>query len=458
MNFKAIISRQREYFQSGATRGLEFRRAQLLKLADLLESNERALLAALYADLRKSPHEAYAAEIGFVLGEVHRALRHVSGWMKPERRRSPMLAWPASSHIHSEPYGLALIIGSWNYPLQLLLSPLVGAIAAGNCAILKPSEFAPRTAEVLDQMIRANYPEDYLTVIQGERETSEALLRERFDSIFFTGGTETGRVVMAAAARHLTPVTLELGGKCPCVVCHDAPVETTARRIVWGKFMNAGQTCIAPDHVWVDRRIAAELLGAMKKVLVEFYGEFPQQCADYGRIVNRRHLDRLEGYLTQGKVVWGGECVPADLYMAPTILRDVPWASPVMTEEIFGPVLPMMEFSDIGDVLENLRQRPKPLALYLFTNDRALQERVLADTQSGGVCFNDTILQILGHDLPFGGVGESGMGNYHGRASFDCFSHRRVVMRRRFAWDSKFRYPPPKVSLPVFKRLLRFLG
>ena len=458
MNFKAIISRQREYFRSGATRGLDFRRAQLLKLADLLESNEGELLAALYADLRKSPHEAYAAEIGFVLGEIRCAVRHLSGWMKPEGRRSPLLAWPANSHIHSEPYGLALIIGSWNYPLQLLLSPLVGAIAAGNCAILKPSEFAPSTAKVLEQLIRANYPEDYLTVIQGERETSAALLRERFDSIFFTGGTETGRVVMAAAARHLTPVTLELGGKCPCIVSHDAPVETTARRIVWGKFMNAGQTCIAPDHVWVDRRIAVELLGSMKKALVEFYGEFPQQCPDYGRIVNRRHLDRLEGYLKEGNIVCGGESVAADLYMAPTILTDVPWASPVMTEEIFGPVLPMIEFGDIGEVLENLHDRPKPLALYLFTNDRILQERVLAETQSGGVCINDTILQILGHDLPFGGVGESGMGNYHGRASFDGFSHRRVVMRRRFAWDSKFRYPPPGVPLSVFKRLLRFLG
>ena len=232
MNFKATLSRQRAFFLSGATRAPEFRRAQLLKLAGLLESRETQLLAALHADLRKSPHEAYASEIGFVLGEIRHALRHLGSWMKPERRPSPMLGWPARSHIHPEPYGMALIIGPWNYPLQLLLSPLVGAIAAGNCAILKPSEFAPHTAEVVDQMIRAAYPENYLTVIRGERETSEALLRERFDSIFFTGGTETGRAVMAAAARHLTPVTLELGGKCPCIVCPDAPVETTARRII----------------------------------------------------------------------------------------------------------------------------------------------------------------------------------------------------------------------------------
>jgi len=457
MDFKAIISRQRAFFQSGATRAPEFRREQLLKLADLLESREASLLAALHADLGKSPYDASISEIGVVLGEIRHALRHLSSWMKPERRRSPMLAWPARSHIQPEPYGLALIIGAWNYPLQLILSPLVGVIAAGNCAILKPSEFAPHTAEVLDQMIRDAYPEDYLTIIRGERETSEVLLREKFDTIFFTGGTETGRAVMAAAARHLTPVTLELGGKCPCIVCHDAPVETTARRIIWGKFMNAGQTCVAPDHVWVDQRIAPALLDAMRKTLAEFHGEFPQQSPDYGRIVNRRHFERLAQYLKQGNIVCGGECDPADLYMAPTVLTDVSLDSPVMTDEIFGPILPVMEFSDIDTVLTKLRDRPKPLALYLFTRERALQERVLATTQSGGVCINDTILQILGHDLPFGGVGESGMGSYHGRASFDCFSHRRVVMRRSFALDSRFRYPPPGVSLPVLKRLLRFL-
>jgi acyl-CoA reductase-like NAD-dependent aldehyde dehydrogenase len=414
-------------------------------------------LAALHADLRKSPHDAYLSEIGFVLGEIRHAMRHLSSWMKPERRRSPMLAWPARSHIRPEPFGVALIIGPWNYPLQLLLSPLVGSIAAGNCAILKPSEFAPHTAEVLAQMIRSAYPDEYLTVIRGDKETSEALLREKFDTLFFTGGTEVGRVVMAAAARHLTPVTLELGGKCPCIVCHDAPLEITARRIIWGKFMNAGQICVAPDHVWVDHRIAPALLDAMRKTLMDFYGESPQQCPDYGRIINRRHLERLAEYLKQGRVICGGECDPDDLYMAPTFLTEVSLDSPVMTEEIFGPVLPVIEFSDIDGVLAKLRERPKPLAVYLFTGDRGLQERVIDGTQSGGVCINDTILQILGNDLPFGGVGESGMGNYHGRASFDCFSHRRSVLRRSLGFDPEFRYPPPEIPLKWLKRLLRFL-
>lgn len=458
MNFSAIIARQRAFFQSGATRSPEFRRAQLHKLADLLESHEEDLLAALHADLRKSPHDAYVSEIGFVGGEIRHALRHLSSWMKPERRRSPWLSWPARSHIHQEPYGVALIIGPWNYPVQLLLSPLVGAIAAGNCAILKPSEFAPHTAAVLDEMIRSTFPEDYLTLIRGERETSEALLREKFDSIFFTGGTETGRAVMAAAARHLTPVTLELGGKCPCIVCHDAPVEITARRIVWGKFMNAGQTCVAPDHVWVDSRIAPELIEAMKGALRGFYGEFPQHSPDYGRIINSRHFERLKDYLQDGNIICGGESDAADRYIAPTILSDVPQDSPVMTEEIFGPILPAIEFSDIDEVLAKLRDSPLPLALYLFTRDAALQERVISETQSGGVCINDTILQILGNDLPFGGIGESGMGNYHGRASFDCFSHQRTVLRRSLAIDPEFRYPPPDLPLKGLKRLLRFFG
>ena len=456
MDFSDIIARQRGFFHSGSTRSLEFRREQLNKLADLLVTHEAELFAALHADLRKSPQDAYLSEIGFVLGEIRHALRHLASWMKPERRRSPMLAWPSRSHVRPEPFGVALIIGPWNYPLQLLLSPLVGSIAAGNCAILKPSEFAPHTAEVLDQMIRSAYPEEYLTVIRGDKETSEGLLREKFDTLFFTGGTEVGRAVMAAAARHLTPVTLELGGKCPCIVCHDAPVETTARRIIWGKFMNAGQTCVAPDHVWVDRRIAPALMDAMRKTLADFYGDSPQQCPDYGRIINLRHLERLRGYLKQGRVICGGESDPGDLYMAPTVLTEVPIDSPVMSDEIFGPVLPVLEFSDVDVVLASLRERPKPLAVYLFTGDRQLQERVIDGTQSGGVCVNDTILQILGNDLPFGGIGESGMGDYHGRASFDCFSHRRPVLRRSLRIDPEFRYPPLEIPLKWLKRLLRF--
>jgi acyl-CoA reductase-like NAD-dependent aldehyde dehydrogenase len=458
MDFASIIARQRAFFQSGATRSTDFRLAQLRNLQSMLESHETELLAALHADLGKSAHEAYTSEIAFLLGEIRHAIRHLPAWVKPARRKSPMMAWPANSSVRREPFGVALIIGPWNYPLQLLLSPLVGAIAAGNCAILKPSEIAPHTAGLVDRLIRSTFPEEFIISIQGGRETAEALLRERFDTIFFTGSTRTGRAVMAAAAHHLTPVTLELGGKCPCIVAADAPVDITARRIVWGKFMNAGQTCVAPDHVWVDQRIAPALIEALRRTVTEFYGASPKESPDYSRIINTAHLERLTDYLKDGHVAFGGESDPDSLYLAPTLLTQPRAGSPVMTDEIFGPILPVVEFADIGEVLQSLRGKPKPLAVYLFARDRSLQERVLAGTESGGVCINDTILQILGADLPFGGVGDSGMGTYHGRAGFDCFSHQRTVMSRSLATDPKFRYPPPRTPLESLKRILRFIG
>ncbi|MEI8037661.1 MAG: aldehyde dehydrogenase [Verrucomicrobiota bacterium] len=458
MDFAPLIASQRAYFHSGATRSLEFRRAQLGALRDALVAHEPALLGALQADLRKSPHDAYASELGLVLGEIRYALRHLAGWMRPARRRAPLLAWPARGWIQPEPRGVALIIGPWNYPLQLLLMPLVGAIAAGNCAVLKPSEFAPHTASLLAQILGTAFPPHYIALVQGEQATAEALLVEKFDHVFFTGSSRTGRAVMRAAARHLTPVTLELGGKSPCIVAADAPLDVTARRIVWGKFLNAGQTCVAPDFVLVDRRVAGALLTAMQTALRDFHGADPQQSPDCGRIVNRRHFERLTRYLGDGRIACGGRQDAADLYLEPTILTDVAWDAPVMRDEIFGPILPVLEFSGLDEVLARLSERPVPLALYLFTRDRATQRRVLAGTRSGGVCLNDTVTHILGKDLPFGGCGESGMGAYHGRASFECFSHRRSVLRRSFSLDPSVRYPPTRVTLPALKRILRWLG
>ena len=457
MNVTAAVERQRTFFQSGATRSLEFRRDQLRKLHDALVTRESALIAALHSDLRKSPTEAYATEIGLLLSEIRHAVRHLPVWMKPRRRRAPLVAWPARGFVRPEPYGVALIVGPWNYPLQLLLAPLVGAMAAGNCAVLKPSEFAPHTAAAIGELIGAAFSPEYLTLVPGEREVAEALLREKFDVIFFTGSTQVGRSVMTAAARHLTPVTLELGGKCPCLVCADAPMETTARRIVWGKFMNAGQTCVAPDFVVVDRHVRDRFMEAMKQALHEFYGDDPRKSSDYGRIINRKHFDRLTSYLTSGHVVHGGQQDAGDLYVAPTILTDVPTDAPVMQEEIFGPILPVAEFDQIEEALGLLRDRPTPLALYLFSKDQRTQERVLAVTRSGGVCINDTVTHMVGKDLPFGGLGDSGLGAYHGKASFDCFTHRRSVLRRSFAFDPKLRYPPPRVPLGTLKRALRFL-
>ncbi|MCS7337913.1 MAG: aldehyde dehydrogenase family protein [Verrucomicrobiae bacterium] len=457
MSFASLVQRQRAFFQSGATRPLEFRAAQLRRLHDALVENESGLLDAVRADLRKPPHEAYLSEIAFVLSEIRFAQRHLRRWSKPQRRRVPWMALPGQGFVLPEPYGVALIIGPWNYPLQLVLAPLVGAIAAGNCAVLKPSEFAPHTAAAIAKLVRENFAEDYIAVVEGDRGVAEALLRERFDKIFFTGSANVGRAVMAAAAEHLTPVTLELGGKCPCIVCADAPLGVTARRIVWGKFMNAGQTCVAPDFVLVERRISGGLLSALKQALREFYGDDPRRSPDYGRIVNRRHFDRLVGYLGQGRIVHGGQHDSGELYIAPTILTDVPPDAPVMHEEIFGPILPVREFDTLDDAIAMLRAGPTPLALYLFTNDRATQARVLAETRSGGVCINDTVLHILGKQLPFGGLGDSGMGTYHGKATFDAFTHYRSVLRRAFWFDVRLRYPPVRISLANLKLAARFL-
>ncbi len=458
MDFGPLIARQRSFFQTGTAASEGFRRGRLEALRDALIRREADFLAALHADLRKSPQEAYAAEIGHVLGEIRHALQNLRSWMRPERRRAPFFAWPSRAELRSEPYGVALIIGPWNYPLQLLLAPLVGAIAGGNTAVLKPSEFAPHTAAAVAAMIAETFDEEYIAVVEGAQDCAEALLREKFDTIFFTGSTGTGRVVMSAAARHLTPVTLELGGKCPCIVAADAPIEMTARRIVWGKFMNGGQTCVAPDHLWVDRRVAPGLLDALRKAIRDFYGDDPQRSPDYGRIIHRRHFDRLHAMLNDGHIAHGGGADKDDLYLEPTILTDVAEDSAAMGGEIFGPILPVIEYDDIDDVLTTLRGQPTPLALYLFTADCALQNRVLAETRSGGVCINDTISHIIGRDLPFGGVGESGMGSYHGRASFECFTHQRAVLRRSLRIDPAFRYPPPRVSLATLKRLMRYFG
>lgn len=457
MSFSTVVQRQRAYFLSGATRPLEFRRAQLHKLREAVEAGEEDLCEALHTDLRKSAYQAYATEVGLVLSDIRHAVRYLPAWMAPRPCRTPWMAWPARGFTLPEPYGVACIIGPWNYPCSLVLSPLIGALAAGNCVVVKPSEFAPRTAATVAGLLSEVFPPEHVSVVQGAQDAAEVLLQERFDSIFFTGSTRVGRVVMAAAARHLTPVTLELGGKCPCIVCADAPLEVTARRIAWGKFLNAGQTCVAPDFVLADRRIAKALVEELKQAIDEFYGGDPRKSHDFGRIVSPRHVERLKAYLGDGQIVVGGQTDVGDLYVAPTILTAVRTDAPVLQDEIFGPILPVVEFDSLEAALNSLRSRPTPLALYLFTRDDSTQQRVLLETRSGGVCLNDTIMHMTGKDLPFGGLGESGLGAYHGQASFDCFSHRRSVMRRSLRIDPKLRYPPPRVSLTQLKRAYRFL-
>jgi len=457
MDFTTTVQRLRAFFQSGATRRLEFRREQLQKLATGLERHESALFAALQADLGKSPFQAYATELGLVQSEIRHTLRNLRRWVTPSRRPTPWLLWPAGGWVQPEPLGVALIVGPWNYPSQLLLTPFASAIAAGNCVVLKPSELAPRTAEAITALVRENFAADFISVANGGPDVAEALLGERFDKIFFTGSTRVGRVVMAAAAKHLTPVTLELGGKCPVIVCADAPVELAARRIAWGKFMNSGQTCVAPDFVLVPRGLREAFVAALKQAIQEFYGEDPSRYEEYGRIVNTHHFERLVSYLDDGKVVYGGERNAKDLYLAPTILTEVSSDAPVMQEEIFGPILPVLEFDNLDDALAMLRDRPTPLALYVFTSDRATEARVLAETRSGGACLNDVVSHMVGTGLPFGGLGESGMGAYHGRTGFDAFTHRRAVMRRATWLDLPFRYPPPKLSVAGLKRAYCYL-
>ena len=451
------IDPSKRFFSSGVTRGLAFRKEQLLALARGIERRESEILDALWKDLKKSPTEAYTSEVGFVLSDIHYALRKLAGWIRPLKRRPALFTWPSQAMVCPEPYGVVLIIGPWNYPFQLILSPLVGAVAAGNCACLKPSEFAPATSKVVRCLVRDTFPSDYISLVEGGPETTQALINDGFDKVFFTGSAGVGRQIMKQAADHLTPVTLELGGKNPCFVCPEVDPVAAARRIVWGKFMNAGQTCVAPDHVLVDEQIAEDLIQALESTVVDFYGAEPKASPDYGRIVNHRHWDRLVSYLKEGRIICGGQHDREDLFLAPTLLTGMPPSAAVMQEEIFGPILPIVSFRNLGEEIQKLQLRPKPLALYVFSEDRSIQARIVNGTSSGGVCINDTMSQIFGKSLPFGGVGASGMGCYHGKDSFACFTHYKSVLRRRMRPDLRFRYPPARHPLAQLKRVYGLL-
>ncbi len=448
-----ILRQQRAFFETGKTQSYEFRLAQLKALKQAVLDHQTEILAALKADLSKPELEAYLTEI-WVIKEINEAIKQLRSWMKPKSVPVPLEQFPAKARICPEPLGVVLIIGPWNYPFQLMISPLIGAIAAGNCALLKPSEIAPHTSRIVASLISKTFDPGYISVVEGGVEVSQAVLAEKFDHIFFTGGTAIGKIVMAAAAQHLTPVTLELGGKSPCIVDTEIQVEYAAKRIVWGKFINAGQTCIAPDYMLVDRRIKPALLEAMKTAVQEFYGEDPAQSPDYARIVSDRHFNRLIQFLHEGQVFVGGTHNAADRYIAPTILDQVPLNAAVMQEEIFGPILPIIEYEQIAEAIALIKSKSKPLALYIFSRDPQFQDRILQQTSSGGVCINDTIMHIATSSLPFGGVGESGIGSYHGKASFDTFSHYRSIMVKNFWFDVKLRYAPYAGKLGLFKRII----
>lgn len=442
LHIKELMKRLRHSYVSGLTRPHSWRIKQLKQLALLLETHESELLEALHSDLGKSAAEGWLTELGYLTTDIEHTCKHLRKWMKPTRVSQPLMAWPGKSFLHPEPLGVVLIIGAWNYPLQLLLSPMIAALAAGNCVILKPSELAPATADLMARLLPDYLANEAVQVVNGGAEVAQQLLEQRFDHIMYTGGGRVGRIVMKAAAEHLTPVTLELGGKSPAVVLADADLKISARRIAWGKWLNAGQTCIAPDYVLVDESVKEPFLAALREAIEDFFGPEPGSAEDYGRIVNEQHWQRLVDYLEHGTINHGGEFDRQLRYIEPTVLTDVAVDSPVMQEEIFGPILPVLTVPNLASAIEFIRERDKPLALYGFSGSSRSLQQLTEQTHAGNQCSNDTLMFMLNPKLPFGGVGPSGMGRYHGKFGFDTFSHQKAVMERPFWFDPKFRYPP----------------
>lgn len=434
-----IREKQRKYFHSGATLDVKARKAALKKFEQAVLKWEKPLCDALWADLHKSYEEAYLTEISILLGEIRTHIRKIGKWTRPQRKCTPLKLFPSSSRIVSEPLGTALIISPWNYPVQLLLTPLVGAISAGCTAVLKPSPYVPTVSKVIEDMICDTFPEEYVAVTQGHRDVNGLLLEQRWDMIFFTGSPSLGRLVMASAAKNLTPVVLELGGKSPCIIDKDADIRTAAKRVAWGKSLNAGQTCIAPDYLMLHKDIKDSFLSALKTEFKALLGEDPQKSGHFVRIVNDKAFERIESYLKDGDIVFGGRRDRAERYFEPTVLDNVSADSPVMQEEIFGPIFPVQTFSDIDEVTEFVSSREKPLALYYFGKKG---DKVIRATSAGGTCINDTIMHIANENVPFGGVGMSGMGSYHNKLSFDAFTHYRAVISTPTCMDLPFRYMP----------------
>lgn len=456
MSIAPIYNAQHAFFASGATLSYAFRRKQLLLLKKAVKKHEQHILAALHRDLHKPAMEAYASEPGLLYAEITHLLEGLKRWMRPEAVSSPFIQYPSKSKIYRVPLGLTLIIAPWNYPFQLLMAPLAAAIAGGNCAVLKPSELTPHTAKVVETLIRETFDPAYITVVQGEgSEVIPQLMEYRFDHVFFTGSVPVGRKIMEMAVRHLTPVTLELGGKSPCVVDDKADIKVAARRIVWGKYWNAGQTCIAPDYLLVHNKVKDALIQAMRESIVHFFGNSPSQSPDFARIINEKRFAILHNYLAQGRILHGGDSDAATRYIGPTLMDDVSWDSALMQEEIFGPVLPVIGFDELPQAVALIRKQPYPLSLYVFTKRKSTEKILLEQVQFGGGCVNNTLVHFANPALPFGGVGYSGMGQYHGRFGFDTFTHAKGMMRTGTWVDVPTKYPPYKGKLRILKWFLK---
>lgn len=440
--YKSVLDNQRAFFRSGKTKSIEFRIQQLTQLKKVILEHESELLEALKKDLNKPSFEAYMSEIAVLCEEIHFTTKNLKKWSQAKSVSTPLPLLPGRSEIVSEPFGVVGVFAPWNYPVQLLLSPAVGALAAGNCAVLKPADLTSETQKVLIRMINENFDPGLLIALDGGVPECEELLKNKFDFIFFTGSPRVGKIIMKAAAEHLTPVCLELGGKSPCIIDKEANLNVAVKRVVWAKFFNAGQTCVAPDYVYVHHSLRDRFLKMAQERMIEIFGTRPEDCPHFGRIISSNHLQRLVDLMPKDKIVYGGDYNKEKKFLSPTLLSPIRWDDRIMSEEIFGPLLPVLEFQDLETVIKEINDRPKPLALYYFSENSSAQKKIIQETSSGGVCINDCIVHLANPNLPFGGVGNSGMGSYHGEQSFKTLSHSKSVFTNTTLLDPPLRYPP----------------
>jgi aldehyde dehydrogenase (NAD+) len=442
MNLTTVAQTLRDTIHKDGNLPPAFRKHKLQELKKVISIHELEIINALKSDLGKSAFETYATEIGFILEEISYTLKHIDEWTKVKKVKTPLTLFPGKSYIHPEPYGVVMIISPWNYPFQLCLSPLIGAFAAGNRVVVKPSEFAPEISKVIHKILGQVFTHNEVVVVEGGLEETQALLKQKFDYIFFTGSTGVGKIMMKAAAEHLTPVTLELGGKSPCLIEESANLDIAAKRVAWGKFLNAGQTCVAPDYVMIPRKLQDSFIEKVQGHLKTFYGDNVKASTDYPRIVNNKHFDRLNALIMDHKIAIGGEKNREENYLAPTLLKDVDFSDRVMEDEIFGPILPLIPYDRLEDAIKNILQYPKPLAFYVFSEDPQKQKDIISRIPFGGGCVNDTVIHLANPNLPFGGVGTSGIGSYHGQKSFDTFTHYKSLYQQGSVVDIPLRYPP----------------
>ena len=448
-----LLQKQRDFFATQQTKSISFRKKALKKLQKEIISREDDIADAIYKDFKKPRFETFAAETQFVLAEIKLVLKSIDLWARPERKSATLMNWPSSDWIYKEPYGAVLIIAPWNYPFQLAFAPMIGAISAGNTVVIKPSEATPNTARIISEIVAAVFIPEHVTVVEGGVEESQNLLAQKWDYIFFTGSTRVGKIVYKSAAKHLTPVTLELGGKNPCIVDETASIALSAKRIVWGKFLNAGQTCIASDYILVHKSVKDKLIEALKQSITKCYGENIEASPDFSRTVNQGHYNRLKAMLEGEEIIFGGNSNDNDNYLSPTLVNEPKLDSKVMHGEIFGPILPIIAYETDDDIHKHIMNYGKPLATYVFSNNKKFQQKIINNYSFGGGAINDTVIQITNKKLPFGGVGASGIGAYHGKTSFELFSHQKAIIKKANWMDAPLRYPPYNLPMKLVKKV-----